>query len=276
MTSRIKIVGVQFAVNPDHEPETPMTAQENQRTIDLLTQLDRTHPRVTIKPEPTNAADKEALAVRLMSRKIGYVRNRDDYKSIAFAALAASGRGFFHARVVEVKVDEHGYFYVAVETENLPLVPIVHDDKWMEWEPPLPLFPMTEEMLSVDDAVMMLQELLTLITLTAEDEEEVRGYTEALVSTGKKRPLERSQNGDGEYRENDGSEGRRMDAEVGAGHGTPVVRTVYGTQKGGAKTRMVASAACIARCRSLLARMAAPERSRLPGTRLAGTLPMAQ
>lgn len=173
MISRIKIVGVQFAANPDHEPETPMTAQENQRTIDLLTQLDRTHPRVTIKPEPTNAADKEALAVRLMSRKIGYVRNRDDYKSIAFAALAASGRGFFHARVVEVKVDEHGYFYVAVETDNLPLVPIVHDDKWMEWEPPLPLFPMTEEMLSVDDAVMMLQELLTLITLTAEDEEEV-------------------------------------------------------------------------------------------------------
>ena len=185
MTSRIKIVGVQFAANPDHEPETPMTAQENQRTIDLLTQLDRTRPRVTIKPEPTNAADKEALAVRLMSRKIGYVRNRDDYKSIAFAALAASGRGFFHARVVEVEVDEHGYFYVAVETDNLPLVPIVHDDKWMEWEPPLPLFPMTEEMLSVDDAVMMLQELLTLITLTAEDEEEVRGYTEALVSTGK-------------------------------------------------------------------------------------------
>ena len=68
MTSRIKIVGVQFAANPDHEPETPMTAQESQRTIDLLTQLDRTHPRVTIKPEPTNAADKEALAVRLMSR----------------------------------------------------------------------------------------------------------------------------------------------------------------------------------------------------------------
>ena len=143
MTSRIKIVGVQFAANPDHEPETPMTAQENQRTIDLLTQLDRTHPRVSVKPEPTNAADKEALAVRLMSRKIGYVRNRDDYKSIAFAALAASGRGFFHARVVEVKVDEHGYFYVAVETDNLPLVPIAHDDKWLEWEPPLPLFPMT-------------------------------------------------------------------------------------------------------------------------------------
>lgn len=276
MTSRIKIVGVQFAANPDHEPETPMTAQENQRTIDLLTQLDRTHPRVTIKPEPTNAADKEALAVRLMSRKIGYVRNRDDYKSIAFAALAASGRGFFHARVVEVKVDEHGYFYVAVETDNLPLVPIVHDDKWMEWEPPLPLFPMTEEMLSVDDAVMMLQELFD----TDNPDRRRRGRGARLYrSLGvdrQKRPLERSQDGDGEYRENDGSEGRRMDTEVGAGHGTPVVRTVYGTQKGGAKTRMVASAACIARCRSLLARMAAPERSRLPGTRLAGTLPVAQ
>ena len=73
MTSRIKIVGVQFAANPDHEPETPMTAQENQRTIDLLTQLDRTRPRVSVKPEPTNAADKEALAVRLMSRKCAIV-----------------------------------------------------------------------------------------------------------------------------------------------------------------------------------------------------------
>ena len=276
MTSRIKIVGVQFAVNPDHEPETPMTAQENQRTIDLLTQLDRTHPRVTIKPEPTNAADKEALAVRLMSRKIGYVRNRDDYKSIAFAALAASGRGFFHARVVEVKVDEHGYFYVAVETDNLPLVPIVHDDKWMEWEPPLPLFPMTEENAERgrcrDDAAG------TFDTDNPDRRRPGRGARlyRSLGVDRQKRPLERSQDGDGEYRENDGGEGRRMDAEVGAGHGTPVVRTVYGTQKGGAKTRMVASAACIARCRSLLARMAAPERSRLPGTRLAGTLPVAQ
>ena len=95
MTSRIKIVGVQFAANPDHEPETPMTAQENQRTIDLLTQLDRTRPRVTIKPEPTNAADKEALAVRLMSRKIGYVRNRDDYKSIALPPLLPADEDSF-------------------------------------------------------------------------------------------------------------------------------------------------------------------------------------
>lgn len=134
MTSRIKIVGVQFAANPDHEPETPMTAQENQHTIDLLTQLDRTHPRVTIKPEPTNAADKEALAVRLMSRKIGYVRNRDDYKSIAFAALAASGRGFFHARVAQVKISDSGNFYVDAATDNTPINPIVHEDRWANWQ----------------------------------------------------------------------------------------------------------------------------------------------
>ena len=44
MTSRIKIVGVQFAANPDHEPETPMTAQENQRTIDLLTPIGQDTP----------------------------------------------------------------------------------------------------------------------------------------------------------------------------------------------------------------------------------------
>ena len=185
MTSRIKIVGVQFAANPDHEPETPMTAQENQRTIDLLTQLDRTRPRVTIKPEPTNVADKEALAVRLLSQKIGYVRNRDDYKSIAFAALAASGRGFFHARVAQVKISDSGNFYVDAATDNTPINPIVHEDRWANWQTSLPLFPMTEEMLMVDDAVMMLQELVAQPTLSTEEEDEVRGYTEALVSTGR-------------------------------------------------------------------------------------------
>lgn len=173
MTSRIKIVGVQFAANPDHEPETPMTAQESQRTIDLLTQLDRTRPRVTIKPEPTNAADKEALAVRLLSQKIGYVRNRDDYKSIAFAALAASGRGFFHARVAQVKISDSGNFYVDAATDNTPINPIVHEDRWANWQTSLPLFPMTEEMLMVDDAVMMLQELVAQPTLSTEEEDEV-------------------------------------------------------------------------------------------------------
>ena len=120
-----------------------------------------------------------------MSQKIGYVRNRDDYKSIAFAALAASGRGFFHARVAQVKISDSGNFYVDAATDNTPINPIVHEDRWANWQTSLPLFPMTEEMLMVDDAVMMLQELVAQPTLSTEEEDEVRGYTEALVSTGR-------------------------------------------------------------------------------------------
>ena len=102
MNGLIKIAGVQYAVNPSHEKGADITSQEQQKTIEFLTMLDRKHPSITIKPEPTNKTDEEAFVARFMSYKIGYVRNLDKYKELALASLKASGRGYFRAHIAKV------------------------------------------------------------------------------------------------------------------------------------------------------------------------------
>ena len=72
--------------------------------------------------------------------KAGYVRNREEYKSLAQAALTTSGRGYFRARVKEVIISAEGYFFVEAETDSTPIVPILHKDHWKEWEKPAPAF----------------------------------------------------------------------------------------------------------------------------------------
>ena len=91
MEGNIKIVGVQYAVNPTHVKDAVMTAQEQQNTVDFLTMLDRNRPSVSIKPEPTNETDEEAFVARFRSHKIGYVRNLNKYKGLAQAAMPADG-----------------------------------------------------------------------------------------------------------------------------------------------------------------------------------------
>lgn len=178
MSARIKIVGVQFAVNPEHKKGTPMTEEEMQRTVDFLTTLDRKRPRVSIKPEPTNEYDKDAFVVRFLSKKVGYVRDSDDYKVKAHAALEASGKGYFNARVVEVMVADNGYFEVEVDIEGTPLVPILHEDRWSKWNPGWPMFPMTEEMLCVEDAICMIGD-------EDYDADDLQEYTNALMDNAR-------------------------------------------------------------------------------------------
>lgn len=68
---------------------------------------------------------------------------------------------------------------------STPIVPILHKDHWKEWEPTLPLFPMTEEFLCVEDATMMMIDILRHETLTSDEEEELQEYTETLITMGK-------------------------------------------------------------------------------------------
>ena len=185
MGDLIKIVGVQYAVNSTHVKGEDMTAQEQQKTIEFLTMLDRKHPYISVKPEPTNETDEEAFVARFASRKAGYVRNREKYKSLAQAALTTSGRGYFRAQVKEVIISTEGYFFVEAETDSTPIVPILHKDHWKEWEPLLPIFPMTEEFLCVEDAVMMMKDILQHETVTTDDKEELLEYTETLTTMGK-------------------------------------------------------------------------------------------
>lgn len=215
MGDLIKIVGVQYAVNSNHVKGEDMTAQEQQKTIEFLTMLDRKHPYVSVKPEPTNETDEEAFVARFASRKAGYVRNREEYKSLAQAALTTSGRGYFRARVKEVIISAEGYFFVEAETDSTPIVPILHKDHWKEWEPPLPLFPMTEEFLCVEDATMMMIDILRHETLTSDEEEGASGIHRDFNNNGEIRSMVRSEGGNRECHKSYGSKKGRQDALYG-------------------------------------------------------------
>jgi hypothetical protein len=53
----IKILGAQYAANPDYKFGDPETPEMWARTIDMLSTLRDMRPRVVLKPEPTNPND---------------------------------------------------------------------------------------------------------------------------------------------------------------------------------------------------------------------------
>ena len=117
MTERtIKILGVQFAANPDYKFGDPETPEMWMRTINLLTELRDRKPRVVLKAEPTNPQDEKAVMARAMGRKIGYV-NRDQRDEVR-QLLRLSKRGMLGAEVGEVIVGNHGC--------GQPRIPIYH------------------------------------------------------------------------------------------------------------------------------------------------------
>ena len=79
----IKIAGVQFAVNPAHKRDMPMSEEEKQRTVDFLSRLDEKKPLVSVSREKGNMFDDDAFVVRWISQKCGYVRDKEEYKSVA-------------------------------------------------------------------------------------------------------------------------------------------------------------------------------------------------
>ena len=116
----IKIAGVQFAVNPAHKRDMPMSEEEKQRTVDFLSRLDEKKPLVSVSREKGNMFDDDAFVVRWISQKCGYVRDKEVYKSVAHAAIEASGKPYFKAKVVEVTVADNGYFMVEVVLKHEP------------------------------------------------------------------------------------------------------------------------------------------------------------
>lgn len=178
-TERIKIVGVQFAVNPDHERGTEMTDEEQQRTIDFLTTLDRKRPRVSVRLEPTNENDKGAVVVRWLSRKCGYVRNTPEHKAKAHAAMESQGGDHCQARVVDVVVSAHGWFFIEVETDGRKIVPAVTQNPWDDWAPSARPMPKTEQMLMVEDAVECIEETLPDV------DEDLSEYVKVVCTEGR-------------------------------------------------------------------------------------------
>ena len=186
-TERIKIVGVQFAVNPEHVRGTEMTAEEQQRTIEFLTTMDRKRPRVSVRLEPMNENDKDAVVVRLLSRKCGYVRNMPEQKAKARAAMESLGRDHCMAKVVEVEVSAKGWFFIEVETDGRAIVPAVTKNLWDDWNPGVRPMPKTEQMLMTEDAVECLDDALQPVLSQPKgyDDDDLAEYAKVICTEGR-------------------------------------------------------------------------------------------
>ncbi len=154
-----KILGVQYAANPDYKFGDPETPEMWARTIGLLSNLRDMMPRVVLKKEPTNPNDHLAVMARAMGNKIGYVwkQQRDDVRKI----LRQSKRGILAADISEVVVDKHGYLFITLKCEEA-----VDDSAqepgfdWSEWQTDIPLLPPMEALHAEEEAEFMLEEEL--------------------------------------------------------------------------------------------------------------------
>ena len=154
-----KILGVQYAANPDYKFGDPETPEMWARTIGMLSNLRDMRPRVVLMAEPTNPNDHLAVMARAMGNKIGYVwkEQRDDVRKI----LRQSKRGMLAADISEVVVNEHGYLYITLKCQEA-----VDDSTqepgfdWSEWQTDIPLLPPMEALHAEEEAEFMLEEEL--------------------------------------------------------------------------------------------------------------------
>ena len=155
----IKILGAQYAANPDYKFGDPETPEMWARTIGLLSDLRDMRPRVVLKLEPTNPNDPLAVMARAMGNKIGYVckGQRDRIRTI----ISQSKRGMLAADICEVVVAKHGYLYITLKC------PEIVDDStkepgfdWSEWQTDIPLLPPMDALHAEEEAEFILEEEL--------------------------------------------------------------------------------------------------------------------
>ena len=170
----IKILGVQFAANPDYRFGDPETPEMWAKTIALLTELRDTMPRVVLKAEPTNSHDNRAVMVRAMGRKIGYVcrTQRDKIRSL----VMGSKRGMLGAEIREVVIGKHGYLYITLRCEESTAVEAQEPGfNWMGWHTDIPLLPPMDALNAEEEAEFILEEEL-LPRLADADTTELQTY----------------------------------------------------------------------------------------------------
>ena len=155
----VKILGAQYAANPDYKFGNPETPEMWARTIGMLSNLRDMRPRVVLMAEPTNPNDHLAVMARAMGNKIGYVwkQQRDDVRKI----LRQSKRGILAADISEVVVDKHGYLFITLKCEES-----VDDSAqepgfdWSEWQTDIPLLPPMDALHAEEEAEFILEEEL--------------------------------------------------------------------------------------------------------------------
>ncbi len=154
-----KILGVQYAANPDYKFGDPKTPEMWARTIGMLSNLRDMKPRVVLKKEPTNPNDHLAVMARAMGNKIGYVckEHRNKVRTI----MSQTKRGMLAADISKVVVDKHGYLFITLKCEEA-----VDDSAqepgfdWSEWQTDIPLLPPMEALHAEEEAEFILEEEL--------------------------------------------------------------------------------------------------------------------
>ncbi len=155
----IKILGAQYAANPDYKFGDPETPEMWARTIDLLSNLRDMRPRVVLKLEPTNPNDHLAVMARAMGNKIGYVckDQRDKVRNM----INQSKRGMLAADISEVVIDKHGYLYITLKCEETACDSQQEPGfDWSEWQTEIPLLPPMDALHAEEEAEFILEEVL--------------------------------------------------------------------------------------------------------------------
>ncbi len=154
-----KILGVQYAANPDYKFGDPETPEMWARTIGMLSNLRDMRPRVVLKKEPTNPNDHLAVMARAMGNKIGYVckDHRDKVRTI----MSQTKRGMLAADISEVVVNEHGYLFITLKCPE-PIDDCTQEPgfDWSEWQTDIPLLPPMDTMHAEEEAEFILEEEL--------------------------------------------------------------------------------------------------------------------
>ena len=155
----IKILGAQYAANPDYKFGDPETPEMWARTIGMLSNLRDMRPRVVLKAEPTNPKDPLAVMARAMGNKIGYVCK--DHRDKVRRMMSQSKRGMLAADISEVVVSEHGYLFVTLKCQEA-----VDGSRqepgfdWSEWQTDIPLLPPMDALHAEEEAEFILEEEL--------------------------------------------------------------------------------------------------------------------
>lgn len=178
----LKVVGVQFAANPEHVRGEEMCEKEKLRTIELLTSIDKERPRMRVVSEHENGFDLDCFAVKWGRKHCGYLRYKAEVKAVAHAALVESGKEYFRAQVSDVMIAENGYFRLVVQLEHDPMECMPCEDLWSKWDMEIPPLRPNRQEMDYQDALMMLSDVLDE---QDPDPEELQEYAEGIIRLGR-------------------------------------------------------------------------------------------
>ncbi len=156
----IKIVGVQYAANPEFQSGDTETDEMWQRTMTLLQSLNDNHPFVVLMAEPTNIQDPQAIIARADGKKIGYVSL--DQRDTVRKMLAKQKCGMMMAEITKVVIIKHGFLFLKVDCDEADAEEEAPEEGacLIGWDPDVPLLPPFECEQAENEAAFVLEEML--------------------------------------------------------------------------------------------------------------------